>query len=343
MTIETSETSDRAPVPSLPFNPAESVADEEFDDDAPANTPPPSSSALRDIEPSPPGDSRPIERGPAGDERPYLTGSTFLAALKYALVACPAPKKEDESSLLSYVVFHIDPARRRLSMTACDTTRYHQAFVAADASLAWMGSFRVSREDCQILRQLIETADKVGSYCCVRPVRRDAFGIEGWEISYGGAAPITTDAFVSLAHHNWEPPSFDSSRPPAVGAIHDARHVAKAMSISLESTRVARDEVDACGRRHVTLVDEFGSEVARAVLLNLGFTEGEPESPQRELPNTLGTPNRARTALPAEPLAQSRAATPKRATPVKSAAKSAKPVKATKAAKAKPAKAKKRR
>lgn len=339
MTIETND-SDRAPVPSLPFNPADAIAADDFDEgDATPPTssaPPASSSELRDVSPALPSEERPRERGPGGDARPYFTGTTFLAALKYALVACPAPQKEDESSLLSYVVVSSDPARRRISMSACDTTRYHQAFVAADPSTEWMGTFRLSREECQVLRQLIETAVKVGSYCCVRPrFGGGGIGVDGWEISYGGAQPITTESAPSFAHDNWTPPTFDASRPPAVGAIHDARHVAKAMSIALESTRVARDEVDACGRRHVTLVDEFGNEVARAVLLNLGFTEGEPESPQREIPNTLGTPNRARTAPPADPPAPpARAAKPK-------ASKHAKP--AAKTAKAKPSKAKKRR
>jgi hypothetical protein len=168
-------------------------------------------------------------------------------------------------------------------------------------------------------------------------VRGDDFGVDGWEISYGGAQPITTESAPSFAHDNWAPPRFDASGPPAVGAIHDARHVAKAMSLALESTRVARDEVDACGRRHVTIVDEFGNEVARAVLLNLGFTEGEPTSPQGEIPHTLGTPNRARTAPPVDPPAPSaraaKAKPAKRATPAKAA---------SKAAKAKPSKAKKR-
>lgn len=343
MTIETNE-SDRAPVPPLPFNPADSIADDDFDegDVSPptSSAPPANSSALRDIVPAPPSVERPRERGPGGDARPYFTGTTFLAALKYALVACPAPKKEDESSLLSYVVVSSDPARRRISMSACDTTRYHQAFVAADPSTEWMGTFRLSREECQVVRQLIETAVKVGSHCCVRPVRSDGIGVDGWEISYGGAQPITTESASSFAHDNWAPPRFDASGPPAVGAIHDARHVAKAMSIALESTRVARDEVDAVGRRHVTVVDEFGNEVARAVLLNLGFTEGEPESPQREIPHTLGTPNRARTAPPADPPAPAPAARAAKSKP----AKPAKPVKsAAKAAKAKPSKAKKRR
>lgn len=329
MTIETTETSDRAPAPSLPFTPADAVADDDFEEEAPTNTPPSSSSALRDIVPSPPSDSRAVERGPAGDDRPYFTGTSFLAALKYALVACPKPKKEDDSSLLSYVVFSMDSERRRLSLTACDTTRYHQAFVAADRGFAWLGTFRVAREECLVLQQLLETAEKVGSYCCIRPVRGDGNGAEGWEISYGESLPIQTQCMPGVAHDNWEPPKFGVGLP-AVGAVHDARNVARAMSLSLKSTRVMRDEVDSAGRRHVTIGDEFGHEVARAVLLNIGFTEGEPRSPQEEIPGTLGSKDRMRTAAPA-PTAT------KKSKPAKAAKSAAKPTKA------KSSKAKKRR
>ncbi len=320
MTIETND-SDRAPVPSLPFNHADAIAPDDFvdaDSDPPSGSAtPPSSSALHDIVPAPRSDERPRERGPGGDERPYFTGATFLAALKYVLVACPKPKREDDSSLLAYVVFSVDRERRRLSLTACDTTRYHQAFVAADPAFAWLRTFRISREDCIVLQRLLETAEKVGSYCCIRPVRGDGFGAEGWEISYGEALPIQTECMPAPAHENWEPPKFGTGLP-AVGAIHDARNVAKAMTISLESTRVMRDEVDSAGRRHVTIGDEFGNEVARAVLLNVGFTEGEPESPQREIPGALGAPDRKRTAAPPE---RATAKSP-RPTAVKTAAKS---------------------
>lgn len=258
-----------------------------------------SSSALRDITPAPPSAEPIVERGPGGDTRPYFTGATFRAALKYAMRACPKEKKDDDSSLLSYVIFSYDHDKKRLSLSASDTTRWHQSFVAADPSFAWLGTFRISRDECSILSQLLETAEKVGEYCTVRPIKHKKGALAGWEIAYGEVQPIVTENFVTVAHENWEPPKFTAGL--ASGAQHDAKNVAAACSLAIKSTRVARDEVDGAGRRHITITDEFGHEVARAVLLNIGATEGEPRKPQTEIPGALGPKDRKFIDPPKEP------------------------------------------
>lgn len=256
------------------------------------------SRGLRDITPAPPSSEPIVERGPGGDTRPYFTGQTFRAALKYAMRACPKEKKDDDSSLLSYVIFSYDHDKKRLSLSASDTTRWHQSFVAADKSFAWLGTFRISREECSILSQLLEAAEKIGEYCTVRPIKRSG-ALGGWEIAYGEIRPIETENFVSFAHENWEPPRFTAGT--ASGAQHDAKNVAAACSLAIKSTRVARDEVDGAGRRHITITDEFGHEVARAVLLNIGATEGEPRKPQTEIPGALGPKDRKFIEPPKEP------------------------------------------
>jgi hypothetical protein len=331
--------SDRA---TLPFNPSEAVdLGDDFDDSAaaepatelaaPAEFEPPTiaADALRDLTPAAARDES--EREPArdasGDVRPYLNGEALLAALKYALIACPKPS--DDDSLLSYVVFARDETRGRISFTACDTTRWHQSFVACEKGIDLHGTFRLPKADVQRLKDFLTTAVERGSFCNVRP-KSDSIGVCSWEIAFGETHPIVIDTMPGFAHENWEPPAFSVGAGAGAAAMHDAKHVAKAMSIALESTRVLRDEVDSSGRRHVTIGDEFGHEVARAVLVQLGFSEGEPRSPQEEIPGTLGSKDRMRTAAPT-PIATKKS---KPAKPAKSAAK---------AAKAKSSKAKKRR
>ena len=109
-----------------------------------------------------------------------------------------------------------------------------------------------------------------------------------WEIAFGETHPIVIDVTPSMAHDGWQPPAFSVGAGAGASAIHDARHVAKALTVpGAESARVLRDEVDSAGRRHLTVGDEFGHELARSVLVHLGFSEGEPESPQKKIPGTL--------------------------------------------------------
>lgn len=332
MTIETnSEITDRAP--SLPFNPADAIADEEFDDasgdpdgldtlgSAHAESPtPPSSTSLRDIVPAPPRERDDPTRDAMGDARPYLNGEALLAALKYVLVACPKPS--DDDSLLSFVVVQRDPKHDRISLTACDTNRWHQAYVACERGIDLRGTFRLSKGDVAQFKDFLTTAVERGACCNVRP-RSNAVGVCSWEIAFGGTQPLAIDAEPQFAHDGWEPPPFSVGAGAGAAAMHDARHVAKALTVpGAESTRVVRDEVDSAGRRHVTIADEFGHELARAVLVQMGFSEGEPESRQREIPGALGQPDRVRSAPPADAPAKKLKAAKAASKGLKAAAKS---------------------
>lgn len=346
----------------LPFNPADAVLDEDFADDAPpattaevstesaapevpANTSSSEgTSALRDLVPAPrrerneddDDDEAPELRGD-DDARPYINGANLLSALKYVLVACPKPSEDD--SQLSHVVIERDVALGRVSLTACDTNRWHQAFVACPTGINLRGVSRISKNDAMQLRDFLQTAVDRGAFCNVRP-QSNGIGVTAWEIAFGGGSPLVIDASPSFVHEGWKPPPFAIDNRAGMAAQHDARHVAKAMTIpGAESTRVVRDSVDSAGRRHVTITDEFGHELARAVLVQLGFSEGEPISPQTEIPGTIGTPNRVRSAPP-KPLKLVKKVAKAKAKPASKPAKSA-PKKA--AAKPAKAKAKKRR
>jgi len=279
----------------VPFTPADATAIGDFVDNEPT-APSASSSPLRDITPAPRSGAAEPERDASGDPRPYLNGEALLSALKYALVACPKPSEDD--SLLSYVVFARDETRGRISFTACDTNRWHQSFVACEKGIDLHGTFRLPKADVQRLKDFLQTAVDRGSICNVRP-KSDSIGVCSWEIAFGETHPIVIDVSSSFAHEGWQPPQFAVGAGAAAAAMHDARHVAKALTVQgAESTRVVRDEVDSEGRRFVTIADEFGHELARAVLVQLGFTEGEPESAQKEIPGALGTEGRARSSAP---------------------------------------------
>lgn len=292
MTTSNTENQDRGGT--VQFTPADAVAIGDFVD----NEPPATSSALRDITPAPRAESEATpERDAAGDPRPYLNGEALLAALKYVLVACPKPSEDD--SLLSCVVISHDPSKSRISFTACDTNRWHQAFIAAERGIDLRGTFRLDKGDVQRLKDFLQTAVDRGACCNVRP-KSNGIGVSSWEIAFGETHPIVIDVTPSFTHDDWEPPAFSVGAGAGAAAMHDARHVAKALTVSgAASTRVVRDEVDSSGRRHVTIADEFGHELARAVLVQLGFSEGEPESPQAEIPGALGTEGRKRTRGPA--------------------------------------------
>lgn len=339
----------------LPFNPADAVLDEDFADDAPPATTAEAStesaapevpastsssegtSALRDLVPTPRRErsddeyEAPELRGD-DDARPYLDGASLLMALKYALEACPKPSKED--STLSCVVFSRDTRLDRISLTSCDTTRYHQSYVACPRGIDLRGTFRIAKNEAMQLRDFLTTTVDRGAFCNVRP-RSNGIGVTAWEIAFGGGTPLVIDATPAFAHEGWQPPTFAVDSRSGIAAMHDARHVAKALSVSgAESPRVVRDEVDSAGRRHLTITDEFGHELARAVLVQLGFSEGEPVSPQKEIPGTIGTPDRMRSAPPKPAKKVAKAKAKPASKPVKSAPKKAA---------AKPAKAKKRR
>lgn len=337
----------------IPFNPADAVAADDFADDpapatsasaeastesaAPAMPASTSSSeriesALRDLVPAPrrerdeDEDDAPEPKGD-DDARPYINGANLLSALKYVLVACPKPSEDD--SQLSYVVIERDVALGRVSLTACDTNRWHQAFVACPTGINLRGVSRISKNDAMQLRDFLQTAVDRGAFCNVRP-QSNGIGVTAWEIAFGGGSPLVIDASPSFAHEGWKPPPFAFDNRAGIAAQHDARHVAKAMTVpGAESTRVVRDSVDSAGRRHVTITDEFGHELARAVLVQLGFSEGEPISPQTEIPGTIGTPDRVRSAppKPAKKVAKAKAkpaSKPAKSAPKKAAAKPAK-------------------
>lgn len=220
----------------------------------------------------------------SGEPRPHIEGVSLASALAYALLACP---QKDDNNMLNYVTVHHDLVYNRLEVSATDTHRWHIAYAPVPKDMDHLHTFRWPREDAQRFCGLIKSgisAGISGENTVVRPVSTQ----EIWEIEYGAKSPITVDLWAQLVDEHRSPPKFQFGAGAGLSAMHDAKHVGAAMSLwGRKGVRVARDQVDAGGRRHISLGDEFGNELARAIIVQLGFTEGEPETPQAEIEGTL--------------------------------------------------------
>lgn len=218
---------------------------------------------------------------------PTVDAVPFLAALKYAFTACA---KEDDQPALAFVVVARDYPRQRLVFAARDGRRWHAAYVAAPEKLI--------QSTVALTRESIEGAIKDLAYAARRDsnakVAFDWTQPLRWFVRYGAPTPITIPLADFAPGHEpeaWELPSIGRdlihgfSRPATLD--FEATHEAKARTWLGGGALVRRDELDDHGRRHVTLVDSSGEELARAVLVQLGRTDGLPRDPQQAFPGTL--------------------------------------------------------
>lgn len=218
---------------------------------------------------------------------PTVDAVPFLAALKYAFTACA---KEDDQPALAFVVVARDHLRQRLVFAARDGRRWHAAYVAAPENLV--------QSTVALTRECIEGAIKDLAYAARRDsnakVVFDWTQPLRWFVRYGAPTPLTiplADFAPGREPEEWELPSIGRDVVHGLGrpAMLDfeATHEAKARTWLGGGALVRRDELDDHGRRHVTLVDSSGEELARAVLVQLGRTDGLPRDPQQAFPGTL--------------------------------------------------------
>jgi hypothetical protein len=219
---------------------------------------------------------------PADDENlPSVDAASFLAALKYAYTACPIP---DDQPAVEFVVF----ARvgQRLVFSARDGRRWHAAYLPAPE--------KMHQVPIALTRESIADAIKDLAHAVKRnsaaKVAFDWVTPLCWYVRYGAPSPMVialSDFSPGQVPEEWEPPRFSPAFARESAVDFEAAHEAKARTWLGGGALVRRDEVDDRGRRHVVLVDSGGEELARAVLVPLGLTDGLPRDSQEEIPGTL--------------------------------------------------------
>lgn len=212
----------------------------------------------------------------------------LLQAVKAALRACP--RKEEDQPSTAYLVIASESKHSRLVIGGRDGRRWHVAF--APTSLPHeMRTLAITLESAKELRDALQyAADKMPGGANVR--LRDTTGSDLLlQIRCGLVEPLTLELMErgsSKAPEGWRPPKFVA---PAEGkavasADYESRHMGEATRWT-GGAIVKRDEVDAAGRRHITLVDDGGDELLHAVLVARGQTDGLPRDPQEEIPGAL--------------------------------------------------------
>lgn len=239
----------------------------------------------------------------AGPRRVGAEG--FLNALKYVARACPKMKDQPD---LAFVIIRHDTERKRIELCARDGNRWHRSFVPAPGALYITTSALTQAS----VRNAIRDIDHAVKRNKAAMVSIDA--ASEWDVHYGAPAPIAIEcAKLGKAPKDWEPPAFKKAEGYVAAALdgYQSRHMSEAQSWP-GGARVKRDEMDASGRRHLNLVDTDGFELAHAVVMPMGITDGLPESKQTEIDSTLSPPGVAdskRTKAKAEKKPKSKTVT----------------------------------
>jgi hypothetical protein len=226
-------------------------------------------------------------------DRPFIDGGSLASGLDYVLKATPA---RDDNEMLCYLHVWHDTAKHRIVITGVDGQRYHEAYVQTPADLPKIAPARWPHEDAAKVRDILKAIIKVGEYCAVRCEGIDQ---RRWSITYGSSEPMMVDVFAMSYGFGLELPRFQRGLGAGAAATHDAKLVSTAMALwGCKGVRVATDEVDSEGMRHIVLTDSAGSPLARAVVVRVGMREADPESPQSEIPGALGAADRTRMPVP---------------------------------------------
>lgn len=233
---------------------------------------------------------------PDAGKGPYAGALAMLRALKVALRA--APRKEEDEPAVAYVVIAADPERQRIIFSARDGRRWHMTFVPTSHSVEFK-TLAITLDTARKLVRLLDSAVSVYSIGANVRFAADTGSEKLWHIAYGEPEPLLImlkEYGAAKEPEGWRPPAFSVPDDTARAAIvdFDARAIAQATSWPGGGAIVKRDEVDAFGRRHFSIVDTGGVELLRAVIVPHGQTDGLPEDRQQEIPGTL-TPNDAST------------------------------------------------
>ncbi len=248
-----------------------------------------------------PGRTKRRMYAPADDEElPTVDAAPFLAALKFAFTACA---KEDDQPALAFVAFAVEHRLERIVFAARDGRRWHAAYVPAPEKLHQYPVALARESIAGAIKDLAHCVKRDGNakvvFDFVRPLH--------WYVRYGAPTPLTiqlVDLMPGKAPEGWELPSIGRDLVSLFGVTSapvaldfEATHEAKARTWVGGGALVRRDELDDHGRRHVTLVDSGGEELARAVLVQLGRTDGLPAERQTEIAGTLSPAKRKKAPV----------------------------------------------
>jgi hypothetical protein len=227
----------------------------------------------------------------------HVMGGDFADALRIVLKAAP---KRGASPAISHVVIASDTERKRLELAAHDGCRYHLAFVPTSAPIE-MPAQAIQLRNARSLLKSVEYAVKERKLGARVGFIEHTGSPTRLVISCGKPQPLSF--LLKLAAKGepdgWRPPKF-SRGGDVTSAEHDARAITDATA--WKGARVTRDECDGVGRRHITLMNQTGTELMRAVIVASGLTEGLPEDPQLEIAGALSTPKKKRGGKKSEQL-----------------------------------------
>ncbi len=247
---------------------------------------------------TPRGSARAERRADAGDDEEndtsldvavaHAMGEDFAAALRIVLKATP---KRGASPAISHVVLASDPDKKRLELAAHDGCRWHLAFVPT-SDVVEMVPQAIQLRNARSLLRSVEYAVKERKLGARVGFAEHTGNPTRLVISCGKPDALMFELKLAAKGEpeGWRPPRFSRSGD-ATAAEYDARAIAEATA--WKGARVTRDECDAVGRRHITLMDQTGVELMRAVIVASGLTEGLPEEPQLEIEGAL-TPKKKR-------------------------------------------------
>jgi hypothetical protein len=226
----------------------------------------------------------------------HAMGEEFAAALKIVLKAAP---KRGAGAAIQHVVLASDPEQKRLELAAHDGNRYHLAFVPTSDAVT-MAPQAIQLRNARSLLKSVEYAVKERKLGARVGFAEHTGSPTRLIISCGKPQALTFELKLAAKGEpeGWRPPKF-SRAGDVTEAEHDARSIQDATS--WKGARVTRDERDGVGRRHITLMDQAGVELMRAVIVPTGLTEGLPDEPQLEIDGTLSPKKRGK--LKAEPVA----------------------------------------
>jgi hypothetical protein len=219
----------------------------------------------------------------------FASAGGFAQALSVALRACP--KEKDEPSV-SYLVISSEPDLNRLRLGARDGRRWHITYCPTSGPIA-MPTITLTRESA---RELLDTVNfAVDQFPGGANIRfADATGMNTlWAISCGKVEPILIKLQEFMAGRlpeGWLPPKFVAPAPgESTETIidYDAKSISEATRWPGGGAVVKRDEVDASGRRHLSITDTSGEELAYVVIVARGQKDGLPRTAQTEIGTTL--------------------------------------------------------
>ena len=220
------------------------------------------------------------ERVQPGPRR--VSGEHLLNAIKHVFKACPKPKDLPE---MAGVLIRHNTDKKRIELIACDGCRSHVDYVEAPEGLLLITAVLDYDSVRKAKKRLQHALDSCPSMMV------EFVTTTYWEAHVLEAVPLVIELEkFSDTPYEYMPPSYS---PPTgaspVVSDYSTKHVVDAMTWT-GGAYLKHDRVDGAGRRHILLTDTSGEELARAVVLPVGMTEGLPDSRQTELDSTLSPP-----------------------------------------------------